>query len=355
MARTVWFYRDYVRLYGGHVKHSHYFDHVRRMQGFEPRITFSGPPANESLARERRWLWPPDAGAAAEGWEPEEGDVLFLAGVDWRYLNESALSNLPNPRVNLVQGLRHTVEGAELQRYLAEPAIRICVSEEVADAIVATGRSRGPVLTIPNGTDITPFEPAENGSPVAFEARAPAVVILGYKRPNLAGVLAARLEAQGVDHRHVTDFLDRGKYLDLLAASRVAVCLPKTEEGFYLPALEAMASGCLVVTLDCVGNRGFCHHELSCLVAEPKPGSLAAAVTRALAMPAPERGRMHRQARAVAARHSLEAERTRFHAVLRDVNRLWRDATTMAVPARPMPNAAAQTEPEASLRGCPTR
>ena len=51
-ARTVWFYRDYARLAGGHVKHAHYFDHVRRMPGFTPRITFREAPANESLARE---------------------------------------------------------------------------------------------------------------------------------------------------------------------------------------------------------------------------------------------------------------------------------------------------------------
>ena len=96
-ARTVWFYRDYVRLTGGHLKHSHYFDHVLRMPGFAPRITFSGEPSN---------------------------------------------------------------------------------------------------------------------------------------------------------------------------------CLPRAEEGFYLPALEAMASGCLVVTLDCIGNRGFRRHDDNCLVAESSPESL---------------------------------------------------------------------------------
>ena len=83
-ARTVWIYRDYVRLFGGHVKHSHYFDHVRRMPGFAPRITFSAEPSNESQARERERLWPARHGVMAERWEPAGRDVLFLAGVDWR-------------------------------------------------------------------------------------------------------------------------------------------------------------------------------------------------------------------------------------------------------------------------------
>ena len=358
VSRKVWFHREYVRLYGGHVKHSHYFDHVLRMPGFAPRITFTGEPSNESLARERAQLWPAGNGVVAERWEPGPRDVLFLAGLDWRFLDGSGLGALPNPRINLIQHVRHAHAGTELHRYLAERAIRICVSQEVAGAVSATGRPRGPVLTIPNGIDVTPFEAADEGSPDGFEARPSAVTIVGYKRPDLARGLAARLHAEGVQHRLLTEFLDRGEFLELLAGSRVAVCLPHVEEGFYLPALEAMASGCLVVTLDGVGNRGFCRHEGSCLIAEPNPDSLRAGVTRALGMPAPERGRMHRHARDTAARHSLEAERERFHAILGDVDRLWRD-TGLGVGAawpRPCePDQSGGTPPPARVEPEPHR
>ena len=115
-ARTVWFYRDYVRLDGGHVKHSHYFDHVRRMPGFAPRITFSGEPSNESQARERRRLWPAGDGVMAERWEPADRDVLFLAGVDWRYCTGVSSRLLANPRINLIQHVRHAHEDTELYR-----------------------------------------------------------------------------------------------------------------------------------------------------------------------------------------------------------------------------------------------
>ena len=345
--RSVWFYRDYARLAGGHVKHSHYFDHVRRMPGFTPRITFRGEPANESLARERQRLWPADAGVTAGSWEPaERRDVLFLAGLDWRYLKKSGLGDLANPRLNLVQGVRHAHQSTELYSYLSEPAIRICVSQEVADAITATGRVDGPILTIPNGTDVTPFEPGEDGSPARFESRPRAVTIVGYKRPDLARELAARLDEAGVEHRLLTELIDRDDFLDGLSKSRTAVCLPHAEEGFYLPVLEAMALGCLVVTLDCIGNRGFCLHERSCLLAEPDSDSLGGAAMRALAMSPSERGKMHRQARAVAARHSPEAERARFHAVLGDVDRLWRDATTTAVAVPSRPKHCTPSEPE---------
>ena len=142
-ARTVWFYRDYVCLSGGHVKHSHYFNHVRRMPGFAPRITFSAEPSNESQARERGGLWPAGNGVMVERWEPANRDVLFLAGVDWRYLYGSGLETLANPRTNFVQHVRHAHDGTELYRYLSERAVRICVSQEVADAISATGRTNG--------------------------------------------------------------------------------------------------------------------------------------------------------------------------------------------------------------------
>ena len=350
-TRSVWFYRDYARLSGGHVKHAHYFEHVSRMSGFAPQITFSGTPANETLIGERRRLWPAGAGSLAEGWDPTRRDVLFLAGVDWRYLAANGLDGLPNPRINLVQHVRHAHDGTELHRYLAERAIRICVSQEVADAIAATGRVRGPILTIPNGIDLSPFESAEGGSPTRFEARPSAVTIAGYKRPALARELAERLDAQGVEHRLLEEFIDRGEFLDLLADTRVVVCLPHAEEGFYLPALEAMALGCLVVTLDCVGNRSFCRHGGSCLIAAPDVDSLYAGVRKAIAMPTPERGRMHREGREVAARHSLGAERARFHAVLRDIDRLWSDAASGKGSARPRPPCqSVQPEPGGGYR-----
>ena len=322
-ARQVWFHRTFAGLSGGHLKHSHYFDHVLRMPGFTPRISFSGDTSNESVARGRQRLWPAGVGVITERWEPGSRDVLFLAGVDWRYLFESGLQDLANPKLNLIQGVRHAHKDTELYRYLVERAIRICVSEEVADAISATGRTNGPVLTIPNGIDVAPFASVGDSSPARFEERRCPIVIIGYKSPELAQGLSERLHAQRIEHRLVSEFLARNAFLKLLGESRIAVCLPRSEEGFYLPALEAMALGCLVVTLDCIGNRGFCRHDENCLVAEHNADSLLETVRKVLAMSVQERRRMHRRARDTAVEHSLEVERQRFRAILGDVDRLW--------------------------------
>lgn len=317
--RTVWFHRNYTRFQGGHLKHSHYFSHVGCMPGFVPRITFSGEPATETLDRERLELWPPgDAGTAAN-WAPRPDDLLFVAGVDWRYLAAGGFDAVPNPRVNLIQHVRHAHKGTELYGYLANRAVRICVSQEVADAIAATGRVNGPVLTIPNG--IEAFSVQTTADAAGSESRP--VVIAGYKEPGLAKSLADRLVAMDVEHTLLTEFLAREKFLELLAGSRVAVCLPRSEEGFYLPALEAMAAGCLVVTLDCIGNRSFCTHEGNCLIADPTAESLAVAVQRALGLGADEGQHLRSGGAATVSEYSLVAERKRFHAVLRDIDRLW--------------------------------
>lgn len=321
-TRSVWFYRSYYLVTGGYVNHSNYFVHVLRMPGFAPRITFGKEPADELQACEFRRRWPAPGGPDPR-WEPGPRDILFLAGVDWRYLDECGLGSLPNSRINLVQHVRHAHEGTELYGYLSRKAIRICLSQEVADAISATGRTNGPVLAIPNGVDVAPAGPAGEDGAAAYEARPRSMTIAGYKQPDLARALSRRLDEEGVEHLLLLEFLPRSSYLDLLAESRIAVCLPHEEEGFYLPALEGMSLGCIVVTMDCIGNRGYCRHDENCLVAGYDVESLFGATKRALDMTARERGRLLRHARNTAAEHTLDAERARFHAVLGDVDGLW--------------------------------
>ena len=316
----MWFHRDYQRLTGGHLKHAHYFDHVARLPGFAPRLVLGGAAPSAERERQRLELWPVPRERLAQDWTPAEADVLFLAGTDWRYLDRLGLADVANPRINLIQGVRHAHAGSELRGYLARRAIRICVSAEVADAISATGEVAGPVVTIRNGIDL-------NAGRVRRDVRRNAAIfIAGYKRPELAASLSDRLSEARIPHRATVDFVARQTFLESLAASDIAVCVPLKEEGFYLPALEAMASGCVTVTLDCIGNRGFAKHGVNCFVAEDDAGSLARAVQAAYMMSARERAAMLASAADTAAAHSLDGERRRFHALLQDVDDWWRAA-----------------------------
>jgi glycosyltransferase involved in cell wall biosynthesis len=53
-------------------------------------------------------------------------------------------------------------------------------------------------------------------------------------------------------------------------------------EGFCLPPLEAMAAGCPVVCTDAGGNRDYCRDGENCLITEPTPEAVAAALRRVL-------------------------------------------------------------------------
>ena len=188
------------------------------MAGFVAKITFSGAAGNNTLEGERLALWPPNEFEHAARWDPQTDDVLFLTGFDWRYLSNGGYDSLPNPRISLIQDMQHAEAGTEPFEYLALKAVRLCVSQEVADAICATGRVNGPVITIPNGIEAPKSAPKSTCAPV---------VIAGYKDPKLAQALANRLAAMGIENRCLTEFIPRESFLSLLSHSRVVVCLPQ--------------------------------------------------------------------------------------------------------------------------------
>src|SRR6185295_16789686 len=56
---------------------------------------------------------------------------------------------------------------------------------------------------------------------------------------------------------------------------------PSLAEGFGLPALEALASGCALVTTDCGGVAAFARPNENCLMVAPgRPAELAGAIER---------------------------------------------------------------------------
>ena len=156
-------------------------------------------------------------------------------------------------------------------------------------------------------------------------------MVVGYKRPELAASLSERLRRDGVEHDVLTRVLERGSFLAQLAETRVAVCLPHPTEGFYLPALEAMARGCVVVTLDAVGNRSFCRDGENCIVAGQDAERLARAVGHAFWLSADARSGLLARAADTVTAHAPHVERSRFHAVLRDVDGLWAEARRSGV------------------------
>ena len=112
----------------------------------------------------------------------------------------------------------------------------------------------------------------------------------------------------------VAESLDGARYFTGPSDERVnellnqAAVLVQTSrhEGFCLPLLEAMAAGTPVVCTDAHGNRDFCRDGENCLMVDPDPASVAAAMRRVLDDP-DLRGRLSDEGRRTARRYSWDA------------------------------------------------
>lgn len=313
-VQRVLFYRQYRRFQGGHLKVWDYFQHLRQHADYEPTVYFTP----DSVWDETNpWHAAPEHVVGA--FRPEAADLLFLAGMDWLALSPERRKAPGRPVINLIQHVRHADPAQPLHEFLEHPAVRLCVSAEVESAIVATGRVNGPVVTIPNGVDVS----IRPGLP--WQHRPIDVLVVGLKQAVMAAEVARMLPGdlrQVVMERRI----ERSRLLTLMAEAKVVVCLPDPTEGFYLPALEAMALGALVVCPDAVGNRGFCIDGRTCLMPARDAASLATAAASAARLSAAERDPLLAAASDKVQEHTLAAEAQRFSRLLADLPQLWRQS-----------------------------
>lgn len=299
-GRVLLFHRDFHGLTGGHLKLWHYYRHAGHSTRFQPRIYFT-PRSLRDAGNPWYGITPPPL----EVWRPGDADVLFLAGLDWEAVPDPA----PAPVINLIQGVRHGDPGDPRRPFLARPAVRICVSDEVAAAIQSTGIVNGPVHVIPNGIDLGDVPPAGPHRDVP-------VVIAGMKNPPLARALQDRLRLAGIPAECLVEPLPRSEFLRRLGRSAVAVTIPVEREGFFLPALEAMAVGAVVVCPDCVGNRGFCRDGETAFRPAYGLEEMLEATVAAVRQPARAAEAMRQAAAAEVRLHGLERERLAFLRIL---------------------------------------
>lgn len=313
--RTILFHRKFRRLHGGHLKVWHYFNHVLATEGYDARVLFD---VNSSWDRDNPWNAARDH--VIDSLDGQPVDVLFVAGRDWQRLEQLGLLDRGLPILNLIQHVRHADEWSIQSRYLARRAIRLCVSEEVAGAVASAG-GNGPTVVIPNGVDL-PVEITRDA------CRPTDVLIAGLKQPVLAREAGERLARSGLTLEVLTDHVPRDEFLAAMRRARVTLFLPNREEGFYLPALEGMALGTLVVCPDCIGNRSFVLHEQNALMPAFELPALVEAVERALQLPGAESDRLQEAGLATARRHSPESERAAFTRVLTNLDALWESGET---------------------------
>jgi hypothetical protein len=308
--KVVMFYRDFRFLTGGHLKVWDYFGHVRATDGYTPRIRFS---KSSVMDESNPWSKSPEVIVRRTG----TPDVHFVGGLDWLAL-PPAWRRRRVPVINIIQGVRHGDPGDPRRPFLRYPAVRVCVSNEVAEAVAATGEVRGPMLTIPDGIDVQAIEDLSAKKDIDL-------LISGLKHRELARSIAGEMPER-LSMRVLTDRLPRHEFLALLGRARVALLFPAGVEGFYLPALEAMAAGALVVCPDCIGNRSVCIDGVTSWRPAYQREEILSATRRALLMDASSADRMRAEAVDLARRHSLDSERQSFRQVLDHLPDLWAEA-----------------------------
>jgi GT2 family glycosyltransferase len=149
-------------------------------------------------------------------------------------------------------------------------------------------------VLIPPGIDLENFKPLEG-----VRRREDMVLAIGRSNPlkNLPLTLAAwralpaprpelcmfGIEPELADEEGVRYVLEPSdaQVNELFNAASVFV-QTSTHEGFALPPLEAMATGGAVVCTDAHGNRDFCRDGENCLMPEPEPAAVSAALARLL-------------------------------------------------------------------------
>jgi len=238
----VLFYRDFRSYTGGHQIVYNYYCFLKQHPLFEPYIAFS----KESIW-DRSNPWFNEKENRVE-YNPYEYDILFIAGEDWLQLDEKIEKS--KTIINLIQGVRHARKDTKLYDFLNKKAYRITVSDEVKSAIEKEMKGcKGIITTIENGIALPKIDSKKTNT----------VYILALKNKPLASKIVQYLQEIGIEDVVVTyEKTAQNLVHQNMASSSITLLLPFHEEGFYIPALEAMQYSDMVIVPDCIGNRSFC-------------------------------------------------------------------------------------------------
>ncbi len=305
--KKILFYRDLQVFQGGHLKVFDYFNHLKFSKNFIPEICFSDETDFKVLG-----LWDQEE-IRETNFSPENSDILFVAGTDWHKLE---LTSHDKPVVNLIQGFRHVDESHDIYKYLKNKAIRICVSKEVKIALENTGIVNGPIYCIENGIDLTSI-PKRVDVPLFDFA------IMGQKNPKMAKEIEALLLQEGAVVSIIVESVKREEFLKNMALSQNVILLPQFKEGFYLPAVEAMAMGHIPIVPDCVGNRGFCKNGYNAFMPEFTTKAIYEVAKKLFGGENGDMVGMKVNAIETAKSHNLNKEREEFLSLMEDVERIW--------------------------------
>jgi len=326
--RRIYFLTPTFRPVGGVVKIFDYVNHTGTL-GLEPVICCPEPFKEDlPLFRIPRFSGiSPEAGFKFVDLEKVSVGPHDLAFVSWptHYdILEPRLSRWTHHEqvICIVQNVRWanpTFTNGYAMRLLSRPMARIMTNDVVLEAV-------RPYL---NETSMT--EVIDLGHDTAFFARErtaglaqPIRVAHTAWKSDVGDRVAARIRGPAFEFRAIRDHVGWEELRELYHWADVFLAAPLVEEGFYLPGLEAMAAGAIVLSPDVGGNRAYCEFGENCLRVDFDDPSSYVEVLSSLKKTDPTRiDRMRKQGYETIARHTLSSEEQHFGAFLeRLTNRL---------------------------------
>jgi hypothetical protein len=219
--------------------------------------------------------------------------------------------------IHLVQNTRHAnpqfADGYAL-RLLARPMARIMVAHEVMHACRPHLNGESSSTTIVEAHDWNYFHRSRSGGwgdllRVAYTT---------WKSD--LGLKVQRAMEQPFRFRSIRRTASWTEVRELLHWCDVFLCCPGPEEGFYLPGLEAMAAGAIVLTPDVGGNRAYARFGENCVqVPFEDVESTVSALQDVQRWPAGRVHEMRERAYASLTAHTLDRERESFGQLLIDL------------------------------------
>lgn len=225
----------------------------------------------------------------------------------------------PHRIIHIIQGTRHSIPGwlggAGL-RQLTRPASRIVLNGAVMDSVSGLLDERGLTSVIPLGHETSYFRTDRGDLPRDRPLR----VAHTTWKSDIGDRVAADVDPHAFEFRAVRETVSWDVLRTLYQWADVFLASPGPQEGFYLPGLEAMASGALVVIPDVGGNMDYCRPNQNCLLVDYEDEASYVAALKLIAELDQEQVAHLRQAGyATLQRHELTAERSAFHSFLDQV------------------------------------
>ena len=310
---------------GGVVKIFDYVNHARSL-GYDVSVRAPRMPDAESALFAQEAFRPllDDSGVrfhTSETWEVGDDDLMFLS-LPANY--QHAYRNLPRAMsperiIHIIQNVRHinpAWHGGQGSITLTRPAARISINDIVANTIEPWLDHRGLHRVINLGHDSAYFAKQRNGKPAS-------PVRVGYTtwKSEIGTRVEEALTDEPFEFRAIRETANWEQLRALYHWCDVFLCSPGPEEGMYLPGLEAMSAGCLIITPDVGGNLAYAQPGVNCLLTgfESVPDYVAA-LQRLASAPATELDHLRSAAYAVVPEFDLDAERRGFAAFL---DELW--------------------------------